>query len=122
MPKIPDRWLVLSNLVPYSSGRTGQRVCATRPLSLLVTDSGVRIKEKASEIWILTFCTLLKLFFKIISKNHEYWCAVYKPTGMTTIASNLLKGDKICVGGGVRKASKNLIKQTGPQKTGFFIS
>ena len=47
------------------------------------------------------------VFFKIISKNHEFWCAVYKPTGMTTVASNLLKGDKICVGGGVRKASKN---------------
>ena len=47
------------------------------------------------------------VFFKIISKNHEYQCAVYKPTGMTTIASNLLKGDKICVGGGVRKSSKN---------------
>ena len=47
------------------------------------------------------------VFFKIISKGHEFWCAVYKPTGMTTIASNLLKGDKICVGGGVRKASKN---------------
>ncbi|MBC8516825.1 MAG: DUF1743 domain-containing protein [Nitrosopumilus sp.] len=47
------------------------------------------------------------VFFKIISKNHEFWCAVYKPTGMTSIASNLLKGDKICVGGGVRKASKN---------------
>ncbi len=26
---------------------------------------------------------------------------------MTTIASNLLKGDKVCVGGGVRKSSKN---------------
>ncbi len=47
------------------------------------------------------------VFFKIISKNHEFWCAVYKPTGITTVASNLLKGDKICVGGGVRKASKN---------------
>ncbi len=47
------------------------------------------------------------VFFKIISKNHEYRCAVYKPTGMTTIASNLLKGDKVCVGGGVRKSSKN---------------
>ena len=47
------------------------------------------------------------VFFKIISKNHEFWCAVYKPTGMTNVASNLLKGDKICVGGGVRKASKN---------------
>ena len=47
------------------------------------------------------------VFFKIISKNHEFWCAVYKPTGMTSVASNLLKGDKIRVGGGVRKASKN---------------
>ena len=47
------------------------------------------------------------VFFKIISKNHEFWCAVYKPTGMTIVASNLLKGDKINVGGGVRKASKN---------------
>jgi tRNA(Ile2)-agmatinylcytidine synthase len=47
------------------------------------------------------------VFFKIISSDHEFWCAVYKPTGMSTIASNLLKGDKICVGGGVRKASKN---------------
>ena len=46
------------------------------------------------------------VFFKIISKNHEFWCAVYKPTGISMIASNLLKGDKICVGGGVRKASK----------------
>ena len=47
------------------------------------------------------------VFFKITSNNHEFWCAVYKPTGMTITASNLLKGDKICVGGGVRKASKN---------------
>jgi len=47
------------------------------------------------------------IFFKIISKNHEFWCAVYKPTGISVIASNLIKGDKICVGGGVRKASKN---------------
>ncbi len=46
-------------------------------------------------------------FFKILSKNHEFWCAVYKPTGITNIASHLIKGDKICVGGGVRKASKN---------------
>jgi tRNA(Ile2)-agmatinylcytidine synthase len=46
------------------------------------------------------------VFFKIISKNHEYWCAVYKPTGISSIASNLIKGDKIQVGGGVRKASK----------------
>ncbi|MFQ5782748.1 MAG: DUF1743 domain-containing protein [Nitrosopumilus sp.] len=47
------------------------------------------------------------VFFKIISNNHQFWCAVYKPTGITSVASNLIKGDKICVGGGVRKASKN---------------
>ncbi len=46
------------------------------------------------------------VFFKILSKSHEFWCAVYKPTGISSIASNLIKGDKICVGGGVRKASK----------------
>ncbi|MCH7967563.1 MAG: DNA-binding protein, partial [Thaumarchaeota archaeon] len=46
------------------------------------------------------------VFFKILSKNHEFWCAVYKPTGISSVASNLIKGDKICVGGGVRKASK----------------
>jgi len=32
---------------------------------------------------------------------------VYKETGISTIASNLIIGDKILVGGGVRKASKN---------------
>jgi tRNA(Ile2)-agmatinylcytidine synthase len=47
------------------------------------------------------------VFFKIISQNHEFWCAVYKPTGISTVASNLIKGDRMCVGGGIRKASKN---------------
>ena len=47
------------------------------------------------------------VFFKILSNNNEFWCAVYKPTGMSIVASNLTKGDKISVGGGVRKASKN---------------
>jgi len=47
------------------------------------------------------------VFFKIISENYEFWCAVYKPTGMLSVASNLIKGDTIQVGGGVRKASKN---------------
>jgi len=46
------------------------------------------------------------VFFKILSNNQEFWCAVYKPTGISSIASNLIPGDKICVGGGVRKASK----------------
>ncbi|MDH5657952.1 MAG: tRNA(Ile)(2)-agmatinylcytidine synthase [Nitrosopumilus sp.] len=47
------------------------------------------------------------VFFKILSKGHEFWCAVYKPTGISTVASNLITGDEICLGGGVRKASKN---------------
>lgn len=47
------------------------------------------------------------VFFKILSNDNEFWCAIYKPTGMSVIASNLIKGDKISVGGGVRKASKN---------------
>ncbi len=47
------------------------------------------------------------VFFKIVSKDHEFLCAVYKPTGISTISASLLKGDKITVGGGVRKASKN---------------
>jgi tRNA(Ile2)-agmatinylcytidine synthase len=47
------------------------------------------------------------IFFKIISENSEFWCAVYKPTGMLSVASNLIQGDKVQVGGGVRKASKN---------------
>ena len=45
--------------------------------------------------------------FKILSNDNEFWCAVYKPTGITMMASNLIKGDKIRVGGGVRKSSKN---------------
>jgi tRNA(Ile2)-agmatinylcytidine synthase len=47
------------------------------------------------------------VFFTIISKNHEFWCAVYNETGISTIASNLIIGDEISIGGGVRKASKN---------------
>ena len=47
------------------------------------------------------------VFFTIISRNHEFWCAVYKETGISTIASNLIIGDEILVGGGVRKSSKN---------------
>ena len=37
----------------------------------------------------------------------EIKCGVYKPTGITSIAKNLLKGDYITVGGGVRKSTKN---------------
>ena len=47
------------------------------------------------------------VLFKISSSNKEFFCAVYKPTGMSVIASHLIKGDKVYVGGGVRPASKN---------------
>jgi tRNA(Ile2)-agmatinylcytidine synthase len=46
------------------------------------------------------------VFFSILSDGHELQCAIYKPTGMSSIALSLMKGDKICVGGGIRKASK----------------
>ncbi|MGI0057185.1 MAG: TiaS agmantine-binding domain-containing protein [Nitrosarchaeum sp.] len=47
------------------------------------------------------------VFFSIVSDGYELQCAVYKPTGMFSVASSLIKGDKICIGGGIRKASKN---------------
>ena len=47
------------------------------------------------------------VFFSISSDGHELWCAVYKPTGMSSVALGLIKGDKVCVGGGIRKSSKN---------------
>lgn len=47
------------------------------------------------------------VFFSINSNGFELRCAVYKPTGITSVASSLIKGDKVCVGGGIRKASKN---------------
>ena len=46
------------------------------------------------------------VFFSINSDNTEVHCAIYRPTGLSSIVLNLIKGDKIRVGGGVRKASK----------------
>ncbi len=46
------------------------------------------------------------VFFSINCNGDELRCAVYKPTGISSIALGLIKGDKICVGGGMRKASK----------------
>lgn len=46
------------------------------------------------------------VFFSILSEGHELRCAVYKPTGMSSVALSLIKGDKVCIGGGIRKASK----------------
>ena len=47
------------------------------------------------------------VFFSIISKNKKIRCAVYEPTGITTQMLDLKKGDKVTIGGAVRKASKN---------------
>jgi tRNA(Ile2)-agmatinylcytidine synthase len=47
------------------------------------------------------------VFFSIISDGYELRCAVYKPTGISFVALSLIKGDKVCIGGGIRKASKN---------------
>ena len=76
--------LSFENMKPYSSGKISGIVSNTPKIA------------KGGHV-----------FFRILSKNHQFWCAVYKPTGIASIASNLIKGDRISVGGGVRKASKN---------------
>ena len=43
--------------------------------------------------------------FSIIKDGIEVNCAVYRPTGITKGAMSLIKGDKIRVGGGIRKSS-----------------
>jgi tRNA(Ile2)-agmatinylcytidine synthase len=47
------------------------------------------------------------VMFSIVSKEIEVRCAVYKQTGMSITVMNLIKGDKIRIGGGIRKASSN---------------
>ena len=46
------------------------------------------------------------VFFSILVKNKKINCAVYKPTRITDIAKDLIVGDIIKVGGGVRRATK----------------
>jgi len=46
------------------------------------------------------------VFFSILSKNIEVRCAVYEPTGITNEIMDLKNGDKVKIGGAVRKASK----------------
>jgi tRNA(Ile2)-agmatinylcytidine synthase len=46
------------------------------------------------------------VFFSIKTNNREILCAVYRPTKITSTVMELKQGDKILVGGGVRKASK----------------
>ena len=43
-------------------------------------------------------------------KDQKIRCAIYKPTKITKIARNLISGDKIHIGGGIRKASKNHVR------------
>ncbi len=46
------------------------------------------------------------VFFSIQVKGRKIRCGVYKPTKITKIAQHLITGDKIRIGGGIRKASK----------------
>ncbi len=46
------------------------------------------------------------VFFSVLSNSNEIPCAVYRPTGITSIAQSLIVGDKICIGGGIKKATK----------------
>ena len=46
------------------------------------------------------------LHFQNFSKIMKINCAVYKPTGISSVALELIKGDKNLVGGGVRKSTR----------------
>ena len=50
------------------------------------------------------------VFFSIQVEDRKIRCAVYKPTKITKIAQNLIPGDRIHIGGGIRKASKNHVR------------
>lgn len=47
------------------------------------------------------------VIFSLSKLGKEIMCAVYEPTKITSVALNLIVGDKIRVGGGIRKATKN---------------
>jgi len=47
------------------------------------------------------------VIFSLSKLGKEVTCAVYEPTKITSAALNLIVGDKIRVGGGIRKATKN---------------
>lgn len=79
--------LDVNNIKPYASGRiTG--IVSSKPKIL-----------KGGHV-----------FFTISSNSNEISCAVYKPTGITSIAQNLIIGDKICIGGGIKKATKKYLR------------
>ena len=75
----------VNNFLPYTSGKL-QGIVDSKPV---ITKGG-------------------HIFFSIIVKNTKIHCAVYKPTKITHIAKELIIGDKIKVGGGIRKATKTL--------------
>ena len=47
------------------------------------------------------------VIFSVTKLEKEVPCAVYEPTKITSIAQQLMLGDKIRLGGGIRKATKN---------------
>ena len=73
----------VNNFLPYTSG-TLQGVVIKKPT---VTKGG-------------------HVFFSIIVDNIKINCAVYKPTRITDVAKELIIGDILKVGGGIRKATK----------------
>ena len=73
----------VNNFLPYTSG-TLHGIVSTKPI---VTKGG-------------------HVFFSLVVNNVKIHCAVYKPTRITTIAKELIIGDMIKLGGGIRKASK----------------
>jgi tRNA(Ile2)-agmatinylcytidine synthase len=79
--------LEVDDLKPYTSGFLVGEVC-NKP----VTKQGGHV------------------FFSIQVKDQKIRCAIYKPTKITKIARNLIPGDKIHIGGGIRKASKNHVR------------
>ena len=73
----------VNNFLPYTSG-TLQGVVIKKPT---VTKGG-------------------HVFFSIIVDKVKINCAVYKPTRITDVAKELIVGDILKVGGGIRKATK----------------
>jgi len=73
-----------NDLKPYTSGFFVGKVC-TKP----ITEQGGHV------------------FFSVEVKGRKIRCGVYKPTKITKAMQNLIPGDVIRVGGGIRKASKN---------------
>ena len=76
--------LQVNDLKPYTSGFLVGKVCS-KP----VTEQGGHV------------------FFSIQVGDRKIRCGVYKQTKITKTAQDLIPGDKIRLGGGIRKASKN---------------